>query len=54
MYQNSKILAKYAFKVNRPWDLNVPIALIYPTTIQNMQFVEQTDFIVFFPIPIPN
>jgi hypothetical protein len=27
MYQNSKISAKYAFKVNRPWYLNVPIAL---------------------------
>jgi hypothetical protein len=31
MYQNSKISAKYAFKVNRPWYLNVPIALIYPS-----------------------
>jgi hypothetical protein len=33
MYQNLRISAKYAFKVNRPWYLNVPITLFYPTLL---------------------
>jgi hypothetical protein len=33
VYQNLKISAKYAFKINRPWYLNVPIALSYPTIL---------------------